>query len=53
MSVTSKKNETRKKVRRARALKPMPEVKYIGLDEKNEEADRILKSLKNPEILRK
>ena len=53
MSVASKKNTTGKKIRRTRTTKPVPESKYIGLAEKNAEAERIYRSLVNPELLRK
>jgi len=53
MSVVSKKNATAKKLSRNPEIKSKPGTKYIGLDEKNEEAERVYKSLTNPELLRK
>jgi hypothetical protein len=53
MSITSKKNTVRKGPRRKQGDKPMSESKYIGLDEKMADAERMLRSLKNPELLRK
>jgi len=53
MSVVHKKNTTAKKLRRSAEIKPRPGTKYIGLDEKNEEAERVFRSLTNPELLRK
>ena len=52
MNIAGKKNTIKKEVRRTRKLKPMKEIRNIGLKEKNEEAERVLRSLKNPELLK-
>ncbi len=49
MSITSKKKE----LRRTSKTKSLPASKNIGLAEKLADAEKILKSLTNPELLRK
>jgi hypothetical protein len=51
MSIISKKKATRAALRNTPGTKP--KVKNIGLDEKIEEANRLFRLLKNPELLKK
>jgi hypothetical protein len=52
MSIIHKKHATRKELRRTTQIKLKPEIKNIGLNEKIEEAKRLYKSVKNPELLK-
>jgi hypothetical protein len=52
MRIVSKKNMVIKEVRRPRKIKLTHESKNIGLKEKNEEANRLVSLLKNPELLK-
>lgn len=52
MSTVGKKKVLGNEVRKVRRAKPLSGVKNIGLDEKIEEAERVLRSLKNPELLK-
>jgi len=52
MKIASKKNSIGKIVRRTRITKSDKEVNFIGLKEKLDEAEKVLSSLTNPELLR-
>jgi hypothetical protein len=53
MSIVSKKNASRDHRKTTADARPKPKVKNIGLDEKIEEANRLFRLLKNPELLKK
>ena len=52
MKLASKQNSTGKIVRRTRITTSDKKVNSIGLKEKLDEAEKVLRSLTNPELLR-